>query len=678
MLWFIGVLIILLALIYILLFTQIGNNLLKPLVQSEINKYSPIELEVQKFSLRPSNFNISLKHKDVIFARLNGIFSLFSQRIDAKLNIAFNDLSVLNKSVEMPLKGAFKINSSIQGKFQDFLFQAKSNIADSKTKIEARLVKFSLAGFKADIQDLELQNLLPIIGQKSYANGFLKIRADIKENASKGYDGKIVAVIQDGTINQNLIKNDFKIVIPKTNFLFNLQADFKDKLIENHLNLTSDVGSLISSGTIQIPDLNIENIYKLSFSDLTPLTPLLKIPLRGTLESEGKIKGDKKFFAIEGKSNIANSQSLYRVSLKNFELEKVDFDVKKLSANKILWMFYQPEYAKGYADFKGNIDDFKNAPSLKVMGKINGVILNAPIKKYFGLNMPDTNFDAKIGIFSKNGAGKLDFDFDSPLGWIKFKQADFKISEPFFDGNYVVSLPDLKKLKFITGVDLAGHFDFNGQIRYSKNLHLDFYSDTFGGDIRGLLENTQLKGDFKGIEIKRIFGLFEMPQVFDTMASGNFNYDFFSQKGKIFASFEKGAIVPNDFTNMLKKYTKFDITHQVFETGNFSSSIEKKVLNAKFNMQSKQVHIDSEHTKIDLGKNKISSKIKLSLKDDYVNVNLNGNLNSPQIQIDAGALLKKQAIQSIDKGAKDVIRKYIPKKDQENAKRLLEGVLKNF
>ncbi|PAF44863.1 hypothetical protein [Helicobacter sp. 11S02596-1] len=676
--WLFGVLIVLVGLVYVLLFTQIGNNILKPVVRVAINKYSPIPLEVQNFSLRLSRFDIALAHQDAVLAHFWGDFSLFSQTIDAKFDATFKDLSVLNPMVGMPLKGGFQIDSSIQGKFGDLLVKTTSNLADSKTKLEARLIDYDLADLNADITDLHLEKLLPIIGQKPYASGIFKLKADVKKNQNHGYDGQITANITDGLLNQKLVKNDFKIPVPKVDFLLALQADFNDKSIQDSLSFTSNVGNFTTSGTIAIPDMRIANVYEAKFSDLSPLSPIVKIPLRGSAQTSGEITGNQQDLHIKGKSDIADSQTLYDVNLKNFALTAVDFDIKKLAIQKILWMFYQPQYAHASADMQGNISDFATFPSIKFTGNITGKTINAPIKKQFEIDMPDTAFDSKIALLSKNGTGKLDFDFDSPIGSLKLNQADVDMTKPLFDGKFHASLPDLKKLKFITGVGLVGSFDVDGKLRYAGGLHADFHSNSLGGNLQGVFENDTLKSDFKDIPVKRLIGLLEIPDVFDAMASGGLDYNITTQKGKIWASVKNGSIVRSDFTQLIKKYAKFDLASEVFETTDFTSSIDKKLLNAKLSMQSKDVRIESNKMLIDLEKSQIASKIRLSLQKDYIDVGLNGNLKSPKVDIDASALLKKQAVEAIDKGADKAIEKYVPKENQENVKKLLNGILKKF
>ncbi|PAF52278.1 hypothetical protein [Helicobacter sp. 13S00477-4] len=675
-LWFIGSIVFLLVLFYILLFTQIGNDLLKPFVQSQINRHFPIPLELEKFSLRFSNLEASLKHNDDLQIDLKSIFSLWTQKVDGKINIVF-DSSIAG--VDSPYHGKFKIKSSLKGKFRDLLVHVCSDIADSKTHLQARLKNFSLNALEVDIAHLNLQNLLPLLGQKSYVKGVLKAQANLESDDKKNLLGEAVLQVQDGSLDTALVKNDFKITIPKTDFLLNIEGDFEDKLIKNRFNLNSNLGDIASNGTIETQTGKIDNVYHIDLIDIAPLTPFFKIPLRGNFEALGKIKRVKESLNIEGEADIANSKSAYQVALKNFNLDSIHFDIKKLSINKILWMLYQPQYIDGEVDIKGNVSDFNKNLSLKVAANMTGNTMNVPIKKHLGLDMPHTIFNTQVGVFLNQGIGKMNVEFDSSLGSLKIPKIDLNLIENSFKGDYNLSLPDLKKLHFITGMPMKGAFDLNGKMQYAPNNYfIDFNSDDLGGRLKGILENHHLKADLENIPVENILIFFDVPDVFDAFASGNLDYDLETQKGKLNLIMQNGKFTQNDFTYMIKKYTNFDITKQIFDDVKFSSSLNKKILDAKLNIQNDQLKVDSDKMKIDLGKNKIDSKIKLTFGKDFIYTLLKGDLNAPKVEIDASELLKKETIKAINKGANKVIEKYVPKESQEKVKRILDGVLKNF
>ena len=86
-LWILGIILALFVLIFCVLFTPPGNALLKPIIQGQIDKYAPIKLDLEKFSLGISSVELKIAHNDAIIITLGGDFSLFSQTLDVALKV---------------------------------------------------------------------------------------------------------------------------------------------------------------------------------------------------------------------------------------------------------------------------------------------------------------------------------------------------------------------------------------------------------------------------------------------------------------------------------------------------------------------------------------------------------------------------------------------------------------
>ena len=60
LLWCLGIVLGLLLLIYVFVFSPIGNAIAKPILQSQITKYSPIALTLEEFSFGLKYINIKI------------------------------------------------------------------------------------------------------------------------------------------------------------------------------------------------------------------------------------------------------------------------------------------------------------------------------------------------------------------------------------------------------------------------------------------------------------------------------------------------------------------------------------------------------------------------------------------------------------------------------------------
>lgn len=659
--------VLILGIAYTLLFTQMGNNLLKPLVESRLNQYSPIPLKLEVFSLRPSKLNISATHNDSLDIKMGADFSLWNQTFKGNLlAIGKNPLSEIK---------TFHLKSNFKGNIYNFALSISSDIASSQTHIQARVKSFEIQDLQAKITALKLNELLLLLEKTPYTSGDVNIEANLKGNLDTGINGNLKAEIQKGKIDPELAKKHLHIDIPKSNFSLQLKADFDNKLIKNNLKFISNFGNINTSGQFKIPNLEIDNKFDISLSDIAPLGIVVAQNIRGGLTSKGTLKGNKNNIHIQGSSDIANSDTKYSFNLDNFVPEKIRFNVRKISIEKLLWMLYQPQYIKGQASFMGNM---ANLTSLSISGRAKANTNPNTIKKHLQINVPDEYFTIQTGAMVTNGVGNFDFNVESALGYFRLQNGDININDKYADGSYQLLIRDLSKLKGIAGKEMNGKIEANGNIKYDKIFSIDFQSTSLGGKIDGRVNPKDLYVNFDGVGIKKVLDTLEIPAILNGTAQGDLNYNLISQKGKISASIKDAKIIHTQIGDVFKKYAGIDINAQIFDGANFFSDIDKGKLNGKLGMQSDDIEIDSEYLKIDMIQNTIHSKFKFSSHQNYIYLLLDGNIHAPKTQVDASALIKNQTLKNIQNNTDKAIEKFVPADKQEKAKKLLGDVFKKL
>lgn len=667
---FIVILVLVVAILgisYTLIFTQMGNNLLKPLVESKLNEHSPIPLKLKVFSLRPSKLTISATHNDSLDIKMGADFSLWNQSFKG-------NLLATGKNPSSEVK-TFHLKSNFKGNIYNFVLNISSDIASSQTHIQARIKSFEIEELQAKITALKLNELLMVLEKTPYTSGNVNIEASLKGNLETGINGNLKAEIQKGKIDPELAKKHLHIDIPKSNFSLQLKADFDNKLIKNNLKFISNFGNINTSGQFKIPNFEIDNKFDISLSDIAPLGIVVGQNIRGGLNSKGTLKGNKDNIHIQGFSDIANSDTKYSFNLDNFIPQKIRFNVRKISIEKLLWMLHQPQYIKGEANFMGNM---ANLRSLSVSGRAKANTNPNIIKKHFSINIPDEYFTIQTGAMVTNGVGNFDFNVESALGYFRLQNGDININDKYADGNYQLLIRDLSKLKGVAGRQMNGKIEANGNIKYDKIFSMDFQSTSLGGKIDGRVNPKELYVNFNGVGIKKMLDTLEIPAILNGTAQGDLNYDLISQKGKISASIKDAKIIHTQIGDVFKKYAGIDVNAQVFDGANFFSDIDKGKLNGKLSMQSDDIEIDSEYLKVDMVQNTIHSKFKFSSHQNYIYLLLDGNIHAPKTQVDASALIKNQTLKDIQNNADKRIEKFIPADKQEKAKKLLGEVFKKL
>lgn len=677
--WSAGIVVGLLLLVYVLVFSPIGNFIFKPVVQSQIDKYSPVPLTLSTFSVGLTGLEIVIKNEPKLEITLKGDYNLFTLNIDTALNVNASDISLFDEVAGMPLSGAFVLEASAKGKvFGALSAQAHSNIAKSKTDIKVELQNLNPLKIYADIAHLELAEVLAMIGQKPYVEGVLSLDADIVGNENMEFSGKNILEIKQGDFSQRLIAKDFGIQVPKTTFTIHQESIFDKKDIKQDFVFDSNVGKIKLSSTSNIESFDTKGVYSIVLSDISAFTPLLGMKVRGALRTEGSIEGGLENILIAGKTDIADSASTYSASIVKSALAKVKFDTQNLRIEKLLYMIYQPQYISASVGGKAEAWDFDKGISTQANFSLKGVTSNPVIKKEFDLDMPNTPFSANLNAKLDKGVGNANLIFDSNLARLNVPNIAIDLHKGAYSSPYSAILPDLKKLKFATKIELVGKFEANGDFALSENLRATFHTKSLGGNVDAELNGDNFNAKIKEVDLDSVLSMAQIQKVFSSKVNGDLVYNTASEKGTLKARLDNGRFLKNQLTDALKQYAKFDATGLVFNNISLNSDINKMVLNSALNMQSGDFSLSGQNIITDLEKSTINAKLKTTLKKDTLGIKLSGNLTSPKVELDLGELLKSRLGNEVQKSVGKELEKTLDKHIDEGTKKEIGNTLKKL
>lgn len=677
--WSAGIVVGLLLLVYVLVFSPIGNFIFKPVVQSQISKYSPVPLTLSTFSVGLTGLEIVIKNEPKLEITLKGDYNLFTLNIDTALNVNASDISLFDEVAGMPLSGAFVLEASAKGKvFGALSAQAHSNIAKSKTDIKVELQNLNPLKIYADIAHLELAEVLAMIGQKPYVEGVLSLDADIVGNENMEFSGKNILEIKQGDFSQRLIAKDFGIQVPKTTFTIHQESIFDKKDIKQDFVFDSNVGKINLSSTSNIESFDTKGVYSIVLSDISAFTPLLGMKVRGALRTEGSIEGGLENILIAGKTDIADSASTYSASIVKSALAKVRFDTQNLRIEKLLYMIYQPQYISASVGGKAEAWDFDKGISTQANFSLKGITSNPVIKKEFDLDMPNTPFSANLNAKLDKGVGNANLIFDSNLARLNVPNIAIDLHKGAYSSPYSAILPDLKKLKFATKIELVGKFEANGDFALSENLKATFHTKSLGGNVDAELNGDNFNAKIKEVDLDSVLSMAQIQKVFSSKVNGDLVYNTASEKGTLKARLDNGRFLKNQLTDALKQYAKFDATGLVFNNISLNSDINKMVLNSALSMQSGDFSLSGQNIITDLEKSTINAKLKTTLKKDTLGIKLSGNLTSPKVELDLGELLKSRLGNEVQKSVGKELEKTLDKHIDEGTKKEIGNTLKKL
>lgn len=676
-LWILGIILALFVLIFCVLFTPPGNALLKPIIQGQIDKYAPIKLELETFSLGISSVELKIAHNDTIIITLGGDFSLFSQTLDLALKVDARDIAVLGELVDTPLQGSFVINTAAKGSLKHLEVNTTSDIAKSFTDIRVTLQDFTPTAILANIKDAQIKEFLAMAGIKPYASGSLSLEADIKGDQNMNFNGNTLLQIAQGLVDSTLIKKDFDIDVPKTTFVTTLNALFDMDKLNHDFSFNGNIGNIHSSGQTLLKTLSTNTSCAVDLSDLSAFTPLVGMPIRGSFNTKGEVKGGMESLEIKGSSNIASSNTSYEALLKNLAPDTIKAQVSNLKLDTLLWMIYMPRYADMRLNLNAVVSELDKGISTKTDLTLTGTTNNAVMKKEFDLDMPNTKFNLTSGVVLKQGIGEANSKLDSDIANLNLAKTQINLKDSSFVIPYVATIPNLKKLKFLTGMELAGDFKAQGTAKLKDTLYADFSTQSLGGSIDAKLDNNKLFASLKDVNTLKLFSIAQLKPVFSSSMNGDFNYDTLTEKGTLKAVLSNGKLMPNEITQLAEKYLKTDITKEAYEDAGLNATIDKKLITTDIGLKSSNTAIYAQEASIDTEKGKINADIKFQIKDKYIYLKARDNLASPSLSIDASDLIKAEASKALSKGAEQAIDKYIKDdKIKEGAGKLLNNLFK--
>ena len=181
---------------YILLFTQFGNNLLKPTIQKKISKALGKSIVVEKFKLRPSTLKLVCTIKNKKFLDIHGKLNLFSKSMD--LNYSVDIPNIGDFTGKKSIKGSFYTTGRVYGEFSDFFVNGDAKAFGGLISYKVRMVKDKPSSLLLSGNDLRLEQALAMFNLPIYADGSISVKAKFNKLMSEEGNGSAVLKISKG------------------------------------------------------------------------------------------------------------------------------------------------------------------------------------------------------------------------------------------------------------------------------------------------------------------------------------------------------------------------------------------------------------------------------------------------------------------------------------------------
>lgn len=671
--------------VYGVLFTKSGNDFIASYIENKVNdEQNDVQLKVNDFVLTFNTINFNATINDNSNINISGDLEIFKKKLDVKYDIKINELSKLENLTKQKLNGPFSTSGTFKGDSNFATIKGISDLAQSETSYDLKLVNFEAKNINFIIKNARIEKLLHLLNQKDLAKGNLTLKGDIKDANLASLDGKVIANISKGKLNNQVLNQDFKQNISSPIYF---KSDIKAILTPNKATIKSDlitsIVDVFANNTEVFLDSNkILTDYKLDVKNLRKLEGIIGTKLYGNFITTGNVVMNNGIIKIDGNSNIFDSLTKYSLKLVESNPEYIKFNIVNAKIDKLLHILNEPVYADGILNIDGNITN-ANAETLEGVIKtqiIDGKIINPVANTVFNQNLKkQITFKGDATTTLAPNQAITDSNIITSMANLDIKKAIFTFNDAAIDSDYLLTIPKLSNLYDITSTKMRGTLSVNGNMKSkNKSLHLTGNSKLLGGVLDFNLKNDDLHADIKNIQIKELTHMLYYPEVFDSRTALSLDYNMLMKKGKLKGNLVNGHFLPNNFSSLLNQFAKFDITREVYETVDINTNINKLVLSSTVNMKSKNTQIDIPKSILDLEKSTIDALVNANIKKTQFALKVKGKTTNPKISLDSKDLIKNQLNKQIDKNKekiKEKLNKVLKGKLGEDG---AEELLKNF
>ena len=686
-LWLTLLIVFIAVLAYSIVFSKFGNEFIASYIENKVNNpQQNIKFKVTNFRLRVDSLDFNAVINENSNISVNGALSIWNRWVDLKYDIKITDLSILNNFINQNLKSELFTNGVFKGDYQSAIIQGFSNIANSETKYNLVFKDFKIKDIFLELKNAKIDELLNFMNKPHYLNGDLTINANIKNIDNNNLDGKLIANISKGQLENDVINEEFNQTFSsKINIDGDIDASFLGKNAEIKTQLLTSIGNLILEKTLV--DLEKDRVisdFKLEAKNLQKLESVFGRKLIGNFNTVGNILYENAIFNVDGKSDIFESSTVFRFKLEDNIAKDISFKVENTKIEKLLDFLNEPIYATGDLNIQGEIQNSKlEELSGTIISKISDAklvneVVNAVFKQE--LKTP-VNFEMALNNQFIPNKIVSQMVLNSSIANLSAENGIYDLVEGVLKSDYLLKISSLDNLKDFTKTKLRGKLDIKGELE-KKDMFLfaTGKSSVLGGKLDFTLKNDDLTASLNDVSVKELSYMMYKPEFFNSRGDFNLNYNTITKQGNLVGKLFNGSFLPNDLSLLINHLAKFDLTKEIYETVNLNSEINDNLLTSNFLMKSENTQIESKDAIIDFDKNFIDAKLNTQIKNRSFNLSLIGEMNKPKISLDTKELLKNELDRKLEKN-RDKIEEKLNKvlgenSDNEKAKELLKNIFR--
>jgi len=482
------------------LFSQTGNEMLKPYVKEKLEKKIGLPVEIQTFTLQSGNSRLDFVVNKQAVVNVVSQYSFLEQSFEGVYHILSDTFSYKNRVFkEIDIKGHFK------GVSEDISVEGNGTALDAKVDYRLHVIDNVAQKIILNMKGVQLSEVLRLYGRPALAEGKIDVEVnmpDIGEESQSGY-GHIV--LHKARFNRQLVKTLYGYTPPEKSYLHGkIDAKMKGENVTLLGNVQSDLFTLqIKNTLVNILSGQWRAAYSLDVKELRILT---KNKLAGLLKLDGTMERKDKKVRVTGISHSLGGTLRFSID------ESTQISFEKLALEKLLPLLKQPVYAKGEVSGTVALAKKNRKDGTYTLRIDKGVLTSKAVEKWSRFRIPVKN------TFSLESKGTVadqkltaNATVHSTLADVTLTDLKYDLQDKTVVSLYTLVMHDLNawipKSK-VTGVTPVRA---EGKLRFADSFTVSGFMKGLGKKVDFSYDSKTAKVNVSRLIVEKLLGLTGLP-----------------------------------------------------------------------------------------------------------------------------------------------------------------------
>lgn len=623
---------------FFFLFSQSGNEMLRPYVEQRLEEKIGMPVEVRQFTLESGASTLDFVVNKQAVVNVVTQYDMWSASFEGNYRVQADQFSFEERQfTKADLTGNFKGNTD------DIHIDGEGTLLDGEIDYSLNIIDDVPQQIIVKMQGLQLSEILQLNGYPALARGEVDININMPNIGEDGATGDGHIVLKKAYFDRNLVKELYQYTLPKNSYI---SATIDTTLAGKDIHLDGDIQSnlfmlKLTKGLIDAAEKSVITEYDL----LIPNSSMPKgVPARaqGTLQYQDTLSilgvmkdmGEKVSFSYDSKST--------------------NVDASKLLVEKILPLIGVPAFVKGNVDSKVELSSMKPVEGEFWVKGSNLITDPKEMKKLMG-----EGIDAKIALETsgtfKEGIGYIASTMKSTLGNISLPDMVYDIEKKTLRSSYVIDIPDLNKLRNMIDKKLYGPLVLKGNFSKDHIVNVKGSTQTLGGNIDYLLVGDKLSSTISHVPLENMLAMLGYKKGFLGKSNGQVKYNIKNKSGVVDLDIASFQIKPSRLTNVISLAIGKDPAREIFSSTKFHADINGNIINYTLHATGTRSSIDITEGRFNQLSNTNTAKFKFVYEKYTVIGKIKGTTDNPKVTIDTSSLLKGKIDEKLQDKLDDVI-----------------------